>query len=315
MHSYVRQYFRRLRLLAWNETEQRPRAFLRIYLFFVAYAIIFVAIPPLIAPSGSGLPRTAGLRAVLAISTVGLLFGAARFLDRKPVHTFGFNVDRQWMIDGFVGVLVGIAIPVIATLVGLVGGWLTLVKAGNTITESFLRDIGFVIVVVGCIAIAEEIVFRGYLLTNAIEGLDLRWLSPPITIASAWGVSALLFALTHPVPTLINGLHFLGAGFLLGLTYLLTGQLGLPIGLHAGFNFSSGYLFSTAQNPSVAVIRLTTEGPAWLTGQTGLVQTVLLVPAAISILGYVWWCSRSVGISLAIKAKIANRNGTSKVDR
>lgn len=303
MHSYVREYFRRLRLLAWNETEQRPRAFLRIYLFFVAYTIIFVAIPQLIAPSGSGLPRTAGLRVVLAISTVGLLFGAARFLDRKPVHTFGFDVDRQWMIDGVVGVLVGIAIPIIATLVGLAGGWLTLVEVGNTPTESFLRDIGFAIVVTGCIAVVEETVYRGYILTNAIEGLDLRWLSPPIAIVSAWGISALLFALAHPAPTLIDGFHFLGAGFLLGLTYLLTGQLGLPIGLHAGFNFGSGYLFSTAQNSSVAIIRLATDGPAWLTGQTGLVQTSLLVPAAFSIWGYIWWCSRSIGISPSINVK------------
>lgn len=295
-------------ILAWNETEQRPRALLRIYLFFVAYTIIFVAIPPLMAPSGSGLPRTAGLRVVLTISTVGLLFGAAGFLDRKPVHTFGFDVDRQWMIDGVVGVLVGIAIPVIATLIGLAAGWLTLVEAGNTTSGSFLRDIGFAIIVTGCIAVVEETVYRGYILTNAIEGLDLRSLSPPITIVSAWGISALLFALVHPAPALVNGLYFLGVGLLLGLAYLLTGQLGLSIGLHAGFNFGSRYLFSTAQDPDVAIILLTVEGPAWLTGQTGLVQTAILVPAAILILGYVWWRSRSIGISPAIKAKIADRN-------
>lgn len=306
MHPYVQEYFRRLRLLAWNETEQRPRAFIRISLFFVSYTIVFVAIPFLIVPSSSELLRASGLRLILALCAVGLLFGATTFLDRRPVQSFGLRVDRRWIVDGVAGSLIGLAIPTATTLIGLAGGWLAAVEPEYIPIGSFLANIGLAIIVTVCIAIVEEIVFRGYILTNTIEGLDLRWLSPPMTIALAWAISALLFAFTHATPTLVDGFHFLGAGLLLGLAYLLTGQLGLPIGLHAGLNFGSGYVFSTTQDPSVAVFPLTVQGSSWLIGQTGLVQTSLQILAAFLIVIYVRGCSGSVSISPAIKTKIAN---------
>lgn len=78
-------------------------------------------------------------------------------------------------------------------------------------------------------------------------------------------------------------MHFLGAGFLLGLAYLLSGQLALPIGIHAGFNFVSGYVLPMASDQSLAIGPLSVSGPPWLAGQTGLIQTGLQIPAAIGI--------------------------------
>jgi hypothetical protein len=46
------------------------------------------------------------------------------------------------------------------------------------------------------------------------------------------------------------------AGLLLGRTYLVSGWLGLPIGIYAGFDFVSGYVFPIASDPSVPVISL-----------------------------------------------------------
>lgn len=238
--------------------------------------------------------------------TVGLLLGAAAYLDRRPVHAFGLEIDQHWVIDAIVGLTIGGAIPTAAAL-GFFGGWITVGETGYALTVTYLRDLGLAIVITVGIAVVEELVFRGYVLTNAIEGLDLRWLSQPVTIATAWGVSALLFAFMHPAPQLVDGLHFLSAGFLLGLAYLLSGQLGLPIGIHAGFNFVSAYVFSTPSEPSVIVISLAVTGPAWLTGQTGLIQTGLQIPAALAMMGYLWWRTGNIGISSNIKAKLKHR--------
>ncbi|MFC7006867.1 CPBP family glutamic-type intramembrane protease [Halalkalicoccus salilacus] len=93
------------------------------------------------------------------------------------------------------------------------------------------------------IAVVEELVFRGYVLTNALEGLDLRGVSTTTTIVGAWSVSGLLFAFVHPAPTLVAGLHFLSSGLLLGLAYLVSGQLGLPIGSTPGSTSSLGTSF------------------------------------------------------------------------
>lgn len=307
MHPYLREYFRRLRLLSWNEREQRLRAFVRVYIFLMGYTIIFISIPVLVAPTGDGLLRSAVLRILLVGCTGILVIGAATYLDKRPVQNYGLAIDRRWLTDVFVGGVIGGGIPVGAVLLGIAGGWITVDGIEFSFTAPFVRDLGLAIIITMCIAVVEELVFRGYVLTNAIEGLDLRRISEPATIATAWCLSSFLFAITHPAPTLLNGLHFLSAGLLLGLAYLVSGQLGLPIGIHAGFNFVSAYGVPTVSDPAVSVISLSSNGPAWLTGQTGLIQTGLLLPAALMVIGYLWWRSGHTGVNPEIKAKLKKR--------
>lgn len=117
---------------------------------------------------------------------------------------------------------------------------------------------------------------------------------------SNWALGVLkdiLDAMAHPAPSLLQGIHFLGAGLLLGFAYLLSGQIGLSIGIHTGFNFVSTYVFPTTLEPSASVFTLVVDGPTWFIGQSGLLQTGLLIPAAFAIIGYVWWQSGSIEIS------------------
>lgn len=270
----------------------------------MAYSVVFVSLPVLVYPSGDGLFRSALLRALLVFCTIGLVVGAAIYIDKRPLEEYGLKLDRGWMSNLLAGLVIGGAIPTAAVALGVVGGWISVGGTGYSLTATFLRDIGLAVVIIMGIAVVEELVFRGYVLTNALEGLDLPWVSESTTILGAWSVSALLFAFTHPAPTLVDGLHFLSAGLLLGLAYLVSGQLGLPIGIHAGFNLISGYVFPIASDPSVSIIALTVSGPAWLTDQTGLIQTGLQLPAALVILGYLWWRTGHLGISPNIKFRL-----------
>lgn len=304
MHPYMREYVRRLRLLAWNEREHRLRSFFRVFVFLLIFAILFVSIPLVITPSEDGLVRSAVLRFLLVCGTVGLLLAAAVFIDKRPLHWFGLEIDLPWVVDVLIGLSIGGAIPTVAVALGFLGGWTTASETVFSPTPTYLQNIGLALVIAVCIAVVEELVFRGYVLTNAIEGLDLRWLSQPVTIATAWTLSALLFAITHPAPELLTGLHFLGVGLLLGLAYIISGQLALPIGIHAGFNLVSAYVFPMNADPLVAVVSLSGTGPTWLTGQTGLIQTGLQVPAAFVMIGYLWWRTGNLGISPEIKAKL-----------
>jgi membrane protease YdiL (CAAX protease family) len=272
--------------------------------FVIVYGIVFVSLPFLVSPSGDRLFRSALLRVLLLCCTVGLVVGAAIYLDKRPLQGYGLELDRRWMSDLLAGFVIGGAIPTVAVSLGVAGGWITFSGTGYSLTASYLRDVGLAIVIIMGISVVEELVFRGYVLTNALEGLDLRWVSETTTIVGAWGVSALLFAFTHPAPTLVDGLHFLSAGLLLGFAYLVSGQLGLPIGLHAGFNFVSGYAFPIASDPPVSIIVLSVSGPAWLTGQTGLIQTGLQLPAALVMMGWVWFHMGHLGISPTIKSKL-----------
>ena len=270
----------------------------------ILYAALFLTLPNLVWPSGDSLLRSATLRVLFVCCTLGLLLGAATYLDKRPVRSFGVRITRRWASDALVGAIIGGTIPIVAVGLGIIGGWITVGEPRYILTSTYLQNIGLVIVITVSIAIAEELVFRGYVLTNAIEGLDLRRLSGTTTLLAVWSVSALLFGLVHSTPTLVAGIHFSSAGFLLGLAYLLSGQLGLPIGIHTGFNFVSGYVVPLTSDQSLIIIPLSVSGPAWLTGQTGLIQTGLQIPAALGILGYLWWRTGRVGVAPRIRSKL-----------
>ena len=113
--------------------------------------------------------------------------------------------------------------------------------------KSSLLSYGIVIVLLHLgIAFGEELVFRGYLMTNLrkglfeIIGLD-RWAG-----GLALLVSSVLFGIAHsqnPGADPIGMISVVIAGIGFGGLYLMTNNLGMSIGLHFGWNFFLGHLF------------------------------------------------------------------------
>jgi uncharacterized protein len=113
-------------------------------------------------------------------------------------------------------------------------------------------------------AAIEELLFRGVLFRLLEE-----WAGTWIALA----VSAVLFGLAHlanPGATAESALAIaLEAGVLLGVAYVVTRSLWLPIGLHFAWNFCEGPIFGTSVSGHVLLASAVTarvEGPAWVTG-------------------------------------------------
>jgi len=118
------------------------------------------------------------------------------------------------------------------------------------------------------VALHEECLFRGYPFQRLIES----WGPWPAQLAMA-----LLFALAHwGNPGLTDAtrplaiLNLILASVLLGLCYLRTRSLALPIGVHLGWNWAQGCLLGfpvsgteLVRSPWKAVLQ---DRPTWLTG-------------------------------------------------
>ena len=89
--------------------------------------------------------------------------------------------------------------------------------------------------------VGEEILFRGIL---------FRRLSAVVGTYGALGGSALLFGASHlanPGATVWGALAIaVEAGLMLGLAFVVTGRLWLPIGIHAAWNYVQGGVFGVA---------------------------------------------------------------------
>lgn len=97
-----------------------------------------------------------------------------------------------------------------------------------------MADFLLVTVIMVLVSMAEELVFRGYVLNNLMQSMPKR---------TALMIAALLFALFHslnPNFNLIAFLNILLAGVLLGANYIYTRNLWFAIFFHFSWNFFQG---------------------------------------------------------------------------
>ena len=108
----------------------------------------------------------------------------------------------------------------------------------------------------------------------------------------------------NPNATLMGGVNVVLAGLLLGLGYLLTGELALSIGLHLAWGYFEEFVYGFAnsgQIPSSRLIGSEVIGPELWTGggfgpEAGILVTLLIMVNALLIIVWVKFRRRWQGI-------------------
>lgn len=140
----------------------------------------------------------------------------------------------------------------------------------------------------------EEVVNRGIILPELESQLG-SWVA--LAISSAFFASYHVVLTANPSPTAVGVI--LAAGILMGIAYLATRQLWLPMAFHAGWNFTQGAIFGIEVSGNdvgnVALLVGRTDGPVWLTGGSyGLEGSlVALTVLAASVVVAVWYLRQS----------------------
>ena len=275
-----------------NNDADRPRAFWRLLFQAVVYYAIQItlgvfALTALVLASG-GLPNLEGGAGLgtspIALVLTGLLslvaslasvWLAGRFLDRRPFSGFGLRLDRDWWLDLGFGLLLGMLLMTGIFLVELSAGWIQITEtlATNGGSSTFFPAILAPLFLFLCVGFGEELVSRGYQLTNMAEGLNYPGICPRGAILLAWVLSSSVFGVAHlanPGSTLGSTVNIAFAGLLLGVGYVLTGSLAIPIGLHITWNFFQGNVFgfpvSGRDNMGASFIEISQGGPTFVTG-------------------------------------------------
>ncbi|MFO7832896.1 MAG: CPBP family intramembrane glutamic endopeptidase [Halohasta sp.] len=298
----------RLLWLLWNRSERRLRAPWRLALglvFFTLVAIASVLGLQIIrtALGVDGLLDAAGptvrplvLNAVVGLVVAAALVAVARLLDRRLLSDFGLRVDREWWVDWAVGLALGAGAITAVVVVGLAGGWLAVDRVGPT--AGSLPGFAALTAVFVVVGFYEELLVRGYLLTNLAEGF--RWvdrIGPPMAAALATLLSALLFGglhATNPNATLASTTVISAAGVMLALGYLYTGELALSIGIHTTWNAFQGLVYGLPVSGitlPVSVVRTVPRGSTVVSGgpfgpEAGLLGLFGVIVAAIGVVGY-----------------------------
>jgi membrane protease YdiL (CAAX protease family) len=248
----------------FDEVTGRLRAPWRLLLQYLAYTVTvpllvnLLAGAFLVAGTGAGSSSTSALAGSPLLPAIGGVAGlggallsvwlAGRFLDRRPFADFGFHLSVGWWLDLLFGMALGALLMTTVFLVQSGLGWVTVTGSFESLVPGapFWLAVLVPATLFVCVGFYEELVFRGYQLRNAAEGLNSSSLGPRGAVVLAWALSSAFFGYLHaanPSATILSTANVALAGLMLGCGYVLTGELAIPIGLHVTWNFFQGTVF------------------------------------------------------------------------
>ncbi len=272
-----------IRYLFWNDQERRPRAlwrimgqlFLLILLLIITVILVILFIQSTTGNLGINNPifLLFSSAATLLSITVSVWL-AGHFMDRRSFADFGLHVDRNWWLDLTFGMGLGAILMLSIFLVQWATGWIivTGIFWQAEPQSPFLLVILPPLLTYLCVGFYEELLTRGYWLRNLAEGLYMPHIGPQTAIVLAWSISSAAFGLLHlgnPNASIISTMNIALAGLFLGLGYVLTGSLAIPIGIHITWNFFQGHVFGfpvSGMQSRVSFIGIEQGGPTLWTG-------------------------------------------------
>jgi membrane protease YdiL (CAAX protease family) len=215
------------------------------------------------------------------IITVGIF---RRYIDEESFESMGFKL-KNIRTELYSGLFMGAFI--------IASGFLALLAIQEIKISSIQVEVNNMIwgtALFIFIAVAEELILRGYILNNLMKSMN-RWIALP--------VSALMFSLGHILNSHLSWIGFCNltlAGILLGLPYIYTKSLWLPIALHFSWNYFQGSIFGFNVSGHVTYSLFTqsrTADTIWNGGKFGFEGSVLcLVFQTIAILALWWYYSK-----------------------
>jgi len=210
---------------------------------------------------------------------IGLTLGFLWFVDRGRLSDIGLDWGAGRLRQLAVGVLLGGGF--VSATAGLYWalGWM---RFDSQYADRFAWILALLLIYPS-VGLAEEMVFRGYLLKNLEE-----WRGRGVAIA----VSSILFWVVHfgteSTLELLGALTILAMGAMFALARYGTGSLWLPIGLHAAYDFAAVNLMPPEEFAFPSFLKAEVLVEPWLVGAPGEAGLMDLI-GALLLLGGVYF--------------------------
>jgi uncharacterized protein len=281
--------------------QQRMRILWRLLIFIILTFALNIPLQLLLQEILSeGLFRGYMSAFVFLLSIIVSLYVQVRFIEKTSFSKYGLHINVPWITEFVVGC--GIA------AMQLVVFYCIMYFSGNMVIESYFwlpQDVsysfsaGFVSEIFGQLigSIGEELFFRSFLFYLVLESLRQLRKEP---LSKAWLASliiSLLFGLAHYTnesATLVSTVNLAIDGVMLAIPFLITGRLGMSIGIHFSWNLLQGAVFGAGVSGNLAkvsMIRILTPDNIFTGGAFGPEGSVLILLLDIIAVGliFLWW--------------------------
>lgn len=301
----------RLYALFGNPEERRLRAGWRLLVATVVYLVAGIAAvlaaeailvsvgAPSLATGEFSPPVLAATGITQLVAYSGATWLLAVVIDRRTIPDFGLRLSQGWWADLGFGLALGAGLQTGIFAVALAAGWLQITGIGVTSRPGASFAGWLLAAAVGYLAVGiyEELLFRGYVLTNLSEGLSR--LDRRAAVGLAVALSSVVFSVLHrtnPNASTVSVVSLTLAGIFLAVGFVYTGSLAIPIGIHITWNFFQGVVWGfpvSGVDAGVTIVAVDVIGPTVFTGgafgpEAGLLGTAAKLVGIAAILGWVY---------------------------
>lgn len=247
-------------------------------IFFILLAALLFPLILISTSTGGDVPIWAQALIILIATVI------CQTLRRKPLTEVTGALDKAWLIQLGLGLAIGALLMLAPALVLFATG-----AARWTVSAQGASALFSAASLMAAVAIAEELLFRGFIFQRLIDGLGQWW---------AQLIIGGLFVLTHSTALegageirYLAGLNIFIASLMFGLAFIKTRSLAMPIGIHFAANFVQGGVlgFGVSGNDEQGFLNPVLSGPDWLTGGAfGLEASVPGLICVIAITAALW---------------------------
>ncbi|NGP77796.1 CPBP family intramembrane metalloprotease [Balneolaceae bacterium YR4-1] len=256
-----------------NHEEQRLRAGWRIFLQFILFVLLVFGFM-LVRNVLSIAPLK--IYDALLMCSAGILsvWIATRLWDKRAFSDYGLASNRLWFRELGFGLLLGLAAMSLIFVIQWSAGWIEITGYGweRSSTIPYLVWILSYFMAMLIVGFYEELIFRGYQIINLVEGFRSERVSLFKAALLAVLISSTIFGLLHagnPNATIISTVNIVFAGVMLAVPFLVTGRLGISVGIHISWNFVQGGLLGFAVSGTPfrgSLVQIRQGGEKYLTG-------------------------------------------------
>jgi uncharacterized protein len=275
-----------------NPQEKRLRAGWRILFMGLLTFFGFLLLAPLLLLAAANSSNPTNFLLINAIySAVPLtisIFLSRRLVDRRTIQSMGLETGKRPYQQAWRDLLIGMGIAGVMFLLVFtlewISGWIQV--EGTILNATALENGEFPVKIFGSLLLvfitfllvgwSEELLFRGYLMVNLRDGLNLFW---------AVVLTSITFALAHSLNPGVSWEAIAGlalSGLFFAYAALWSRGLWLPIGIHIGWNFVEGAIFGfpVSGMATTSLVQISQTGPQAITGGNfGPEAGLILIPA------------------------------------
>ncbi|HYC87311.1 MAG TPA: CPBP family intramembrane glutamic endopeptidase [Chryseosolibacter sp.] len=239
---------------------------------------------------------------IFLIAIIVSLYLQTKFIEKRPFGKYGLLVNGFWTIEFLIGC--GIAAVQLVVLYGILylSGNITIGDYFRTppgATYSFAE--GFFSETFSQLAgsVGEELFFRSFLFYLVLESLRPLRKKTLTSALTASIIVSTLFGLAHysnESASILSTTNLVIDGLMLAVPFLLTGRLGMSIGIHFCWNLLQGAVFGagiSGTSAKVSVIKVVTSDNLLTGGAFGPEGSILILLLDAIAVGLVFLWSKT----------------------